>query len=87
MKLKLILIALFVISFQNNYAQESKSEKPVDSVKVKMAALEAQKAEDKKQVEKQLKEDKKALKEQKNAEREQKKLEKEQKKLEKEQKN
>ncbi|MGV9003400.1 hypothetical protein [Flavobacterium sp.] len=56
-------------------------------MKVKIAALEFQKTQDKIILEKQLKENKRALKQKEQAEKEQKKLEKQQKQLERDQKN
>lgn len=87
MKLKVVMIALVAVFLQNSYAQEVPAVTATDSVKVKMAALESQKAQEKVMLEKQLKENKIALKEKEKAEKEKKKFEKEQKQLERDQKN
>ena len=47
MKIKLLLLALFLVCFQNFFAQENHLSSVLDSVKIKTIALEKQKNEEK----------------------------------------
>ena len=68
MKIKFLLTAILLVSFQNFFAQETPVKQAVDSVKQNVIDVEKQRALEKERLEKQLKEEKKALKEKEKAE-------------------